>query len=106
MTGKRFRIYQDIYEVFYIEDIHHYSDKRLQKGYKIGHEEDVKYEDVLKVVDLLNALHEENQKLLTLSNMKKGALVEENGEVVIYPEKCDDCDLCLTNCPNQAISKV
>lgn len=26
--------------------------------------------------ELLNALHEENQKLLTLNNMKKGALVE------------------------------
>ena len=61
MTEKRFRIYQDIYEVFYIEDIQHYSDKKLQKGYKIGHEEDVKYEDVLKVVDLLNALHEEKE---------------------------------------------
>ena len=22
------------------------------------------------------------------------------------PEKCDDCDLCIQNCPNQAISKA
>ena len=70
MTAKRFRIYQDIYEVLYIEDVQHYSDKRLQKGYIIGHEEDVKYEDVLNVVELLNALHEENQELRQDNDIK------------------------------------
>ena len=30
----------------------------------------------------------------------------ENGDVTIIPEKCDDCDLCIQNCPNQAISKA
>lgn len=63
MTEKRFRIYQDIYEVFYIKDVQHYSDNRLQKGYKIGHEEDVNYKNVSDVVDLLNELHEENMML-------------------------------------------
>lgn len=33
------------------------------------------------------------------------ALVEENNDVVLVPENCDDCDLCIQNCPNQAISK-
>ncbi len=37
---------------------------------------------------------------------EKGALVEENDAIAIYPEKCDDCDLCIANCPNQAISKA
>ncbi len=37
---------------------------------------------------------------------EKGALEEVDGNVVIHPEKCDDCDLCIQNCPNQAISKV
>ena len=26
--------------------------------------------------------------------------------VFIVPENCDDCDLCIQNCPNQAISKA
>ena len=34
---------------------------------------------------------------------EQGALVEENGDVAIIAEKCDDCDLCIQNCPNQAI---
>ena len=37
---------------------------------------------------------------------EQGALIEENGDVTIVPEKCDDCDLCIQNCPNQAISKA
>ncbi|MDR0911388.1 MAG: 4Fe-4S binding protein [Methanobrevibacter sp.] len=32
------------------------------------------------------------------------ALVEENGDVKIIDENCTDCDLCIMNCPNQAIS--
>ena len=27
-------------------------------------------------------------------------------EIKIIPEKCDDCDLCIQNCPNQAISRA
>lgn len=37
---------------------------------------------------------------------EQGALIEEDGDVTIVPEKCDDCDLCIQNCPNQAISKA
>jgi len=42
---------------------------------------------------------------LCIKLCEQGALVEENGELVLYPGKCDDCDLCIQNCPNQAISK-
>ena len=31
---------------------------------------------------------------------EQGALIEENGDVTIVPEKC------IQNCPNQAISKA
>ena len=27
-------------------------------------------------------------------------------DVKVVPENCDDCDLCIQNCPNQAISKA
>ncbi|MCC7551367.1 MAG: 4Fe-4S binding protein [Methanobacterium sp.] len=37
---------------------------------------------------------------------EQGALVEEDGQLVLHAEKCDDCDLCIQNCPNQAISKA
>ena len=37
---------------------------------------------------------------------EQGALVEEDNDVKIIPEKCDDCDLCIQNCPNQAISRA
>jgi len=33
------------------------------------------------------------------------ALIEENGDVKVIDEQCDDCDLCIQNCPNQAITK-
>jgi len=42
---------------------------------------------------------------LCIKLCEQGALVDEDGELTLYPEKCDDCDLCITNCPNQAISK-
>ena len=42
---------------------------------------------------------------LCIKICEKGALTEENGDILITPEKCDDCDLCIQNCPNQAISK-
>jgi len=34
------------------------------------------------------------------------ALINENGDLKVIDEKCDDCDLCIKNCPNQAISKA
>jgi ferredoxin len=34
-----------------------------------------------------------------------GALTEENEDVVLVPEKYDDCDSDIQNCPDQAISK-
>ena len=43
---------------------------------------------------------------LCIKLCEQGALVEEEGDVVLVPENCDDCDLCIQNCPNQAISKV
>ena len=33
-------------------------------------------------------------------------VIEEDGDVKIVPENCDDCELCIQNCPNQAISKA
>ncbi|AXV37843.1 MAG: 4Fe-4S binding protein [Methanobacteriaceae archaeon] len=42
---------------------------------------------------------------LCIKLCEKGALKEENDEIVFFPENCDDCDLCIQNCPNQAISK-
>ena len=43
---------------------------------------------------------------LCIKLCEQGAIVEENGDVAIVPENCDDCDLCIQNCPNQAISKA
>jgi Fe-S-cluster-containing hydrogenase component 2 len=43
---------------------------------------------------------------LCIKICEKWALVEESGDVVLVRENCDDCDLCIQNCPNQAISKV
>ena len=42
---------------------------------------------------------------LCIKICEQGALIEENGELVLISEKCDDCDLCIQNCPNQAVSK-
>ena len=42
---------------------------------------------------------------LCIKICEQGAIIEENGEPVLVPEKCDDCDLCIQSCPNQAISK-
>jgi len=33
-------------------------------------------------------------------------LVEKDGDVLIVSENCNDCELCIMNCPNEAISKV
>ena len=43
---------------------------------------------------------------LCIKLCEQNALVEKNNDVCIIDEKCDDCDLCIQNCPNQAISKV
>jgi NAD-dependent dihydropyrimidine dehydrogenase PreA subunit len=42
---------------------------------------------------------------LCIKLCEQGALKEENNKIVLIPENCDDCDLCIQNCPNQAISK-
>ena len=59
MTEKRFRFYQDMYEVMYVEDMQ-------GKDIKLAHEEDMNPKDAIKVVDLLNELNEENQDLKTI----------------------------------------
>ncbi len=43
---------------------------------------------------------------LCIKLCEQGAIIEEDGDVKIVPENCDDCDLCIQNCPNQAISKA
>jgi MinD superfamily P-loop ATPase len=43
---------------------------------------------------------------LCIKLCEKGALIEENSELVLIAKKCDECDICITNCPNQAISKA
>lgn len=45
-------------------------------------------------------------KGLCIKICEQDALEEINGELVLNPEKCDDCDLCIKNCPNQAITKA
>lgn len=56
------------------------KNKRFELAYEKGNWWAVRDGDITlwkeEVISLLNVLHEENQKLLTLSNMKKGALVE------------------------------
>jgi MinD superfamily P-loop ATPase len=43
---------------------------------------------------------------LCIKLCEQGALIKKDGDVVLVSENCDDCDLCIQNCPNQAISKV
>ena len=43
---------------------------------------------------------------LCIKLCEQGAIIEKDGDVVLISENCDDCDLCIQNCPNQAISKV
>ena len=56
------------------------ENKRFKCVYKKGNYWTVRDRDTTlrkeEVIHLLNVLYEENQKLLTLTNMKKGALVE------------------------------
>ncbi|MGO9387551.1 MAG: 4Fe-4S binding protein [Methanobacterium sp.] len=42
---------------------------------------------------------------LCIKVCEAGALIEEDGEIVLVPENCDDCDICIQSCPNEAISK-
>lgn len=42
---------------------------------------------------------------LCIKICEQSALVEKDGDISLIPEKCDDCDLCISNCPNQAISR-
>ena len=58
-ANKRFTIFQDSYDTIYIKD----KEVFRGNGLRIGNEEDVKYKNVLKVVDCLNELYEENKKL-------------------------------------------
>ena len=44
-------------------------------------------------------------EVLCIKVCEQGALIEEDGEIVLVPENCDDCDICIQSCPNQAISK-
>ena len=56
MTDKRFRMYKDRYEMIYVKD----NDGEC---IELADEDDILEEDVLKIIDLLNELHEENQQL-------------------------------------------
>lgn len=57
--NKRFVIFQDNYDDLHIQDKEVYR----ATGIKVGNEEDVKYENVSKIVELLNELAEENEQL-------------------------------------------
>ena len=59
MTEKRFIIFQDYYDDLYIQDKEVYR----ATGIKVGNEEDVKYKNVSKIVELLNELNDENEQL-------------------------------------------
>jgi Fe-S-cluster-containing hydrogenase component 2 len=43
---------------------------------------------------------------LCIKICETNALIEEDSDVKVIDEKCDDCDLCIQNCPNNAIEKV
>ena len=57
--NKRFTVFQDSYDTIYIKD----KDIYRGDGLRIGDEEYVKFENVLKVVDLLNDLNNENEHI-------------------------------------------
>ncbi|MDL2246168.1 ferredoxin [Methanobrevibacter sp. OttesenSCG-928-K11] len=42
---------------------------------------------------------------LCIKLCEQGALIDDNGNLIVVDENCDDCDLCIANCPNQAITK-
>lgn len=66
MTAKRFIIFQDYYDDLYIQDKEVYR----ATGIKVGNEEDVKYENVSKIVELLNELNDENEQLKYALNQR------------------------------------
>jgi Fe-S-cluster-containing hydrogenase component 2 len=39
---------------------------------------------------------------LCIKLCEKGALEEKDNQIVFISEKCDDCDICIPNCPSQA----
>jgi MinD superfamily P-loop ATPase len=41
---------------------------------------------------------------LCIKLCEKGALLEEAGQIRLVEEKCDDCNICIQSCPNQAIT--
>ncbi|WP_042708007.1 4Fe-4S binding protein [Methanobrevibacter wolinii] len=43
---------------------------------------------------------------LCIKLCESGALTNVDGDVSVDNSKCDECDLCIQNCPNQAISKA
>ena len=75
--NKRFRIYQDLYEDFYIEDIESYNNQKLQRSYKVGNEEDVKYENVENIVDLLNEQEELIKRLKTIREEQTETILKQ-----------------------------
>ncbi len=110
MTAKRFVIFQDSYDDLYIQDKEVYR----ATGIKVGNEEDIKYENVLKIVELLNELHEENQflkkKLEFFSELNKpyGAIIKENQRLKSFINRLtNDCgEIVLMNGIGYNVKKI
>jgi len=81
--NKRFVIFQDNYDDLHIQDKEVYR----ATGIKVGNEEDVKYENVSKIVELLNELNDENQRLKRDNETLKVYLEQANSV-----EKECDCE--------------
>ena len=77
MTSKRFIIFQDYYDDLYIQDKEVYR----ATGIKVGNEEDVKYENVSKIVELLNELHDEKQSVIDWIDRKIQEIKPYNSEL-------------------------
>jgi MinD superfamily P-loop ATPase len=43
---------------------------------------------------------------LCIKLCEQGAMVDDNGSLKVIDENCDDCNICIQSCPNQAISKA
>jgi MinD superfamily P-loop ATPase len=41
---------------------------------------------------------------LCIQLCEQGTLIDENNDVKVVDKNCDNCNLCITNCPNQAIT--